>query len=112
MLILHRPWSKDNTLNSILNDQPKTINTFLSMIDKKEVPSSVAFQYHTAMKYARQNKLEILVKHGVNHPDIDEENLDEDTCQRITGWIHNNHFTRNTLDSDIINDVVVDIGQN
>lgn len=112
MLILHRPWSKDNTLNSILNDHQKTINTFLSMIDKKEVPSSVAFQYHTAMKYARQKKLEILVKQGVNHPDIDEENLDEETCQRITGWIHNTHFTQNTLNDDTINDVIVDIGQN
>jgi hypothetical protein len=43
MLILHRPWSKDNTLNSILNDQQKTIYTFLSMMDNKEVPSSVTF---------------------------------------------------------------------
>jgi hypothetical protein len=57
MLILHKPWSKYNTLTSILKDHQKTINTFLSMIDKKEVPSSIAFQYHTAMKYARQKKL-------------------------------------------------------
>ncbi len=41
MLILHKPWSKDNTLTSILKDHQKTISTFLSMIDKKEVPSSV-----------------------------------------------------------------------
>ncbi len=34
------------------------------------------FQYLTAMKYARQKKIEILVKEGVNHPDINEENLD------------------------------------
>jgi len=112
MLILHRPWSKDNTLNSILNDHQKTIDTFLSMMDNKEVPSSVTFQFHTAMKYARQKKLEILVKQGVNHPDIDEENLDEETCQRLTGWIHNNHFTDSTLNDGNINDVMVDIGQN
>ena len=59
-----------------------------------------------------RKKLEILVKQGVNHPDIDEENLAKDTCQRITGWIHNNHFTQNTLNDDTINDVMVDIGQN
>ncbi len=35
---------------------------FLRMIDRKEVPSSVTFQYLTAMKYARQKKIEILVK--------------------------------------------------
>ncbi len=54
MLILHKPWGKDNTLTSILKDHQNTISTFLSIIDKKEVPSSVAFQYHMAMKYARQ----------------------------------------------------------
>ena len=112
MLILHKPWSKDNTLNSILKDHQKTINTFLSMIDNKEVPSLVTFQYHTAMKYARQKKLEILVKQGVNHPDIDEENLDKETCQRLTGWIHNNHFIDSKLNNDCVNDVTVDIGQN
>ncbi len=52
---------KDNTLTSILKDHQKTINTFLTMIDNKEVPLSVTFQYHTAMKYARK-KIEILVK--------------------------------------------------
>jgi hypothetical protein len=35
MLILHKVWSKDNTLNSILKDHQKTINTFLTMIDNK-----------------------------------------------------------------------------
>ena len=60
MLILHKPWSKDNTLNSILKDHQKTINTFLSMIDNKEVPSLVTFQYHTAMKYAPKKNLKYL----------------------------------------------------
>jgi hypothetical protein len=63
------------------------------------------------MKYARQKKLEILVKQGVNHPDIDEENLDEEILGRLTGWIHNNHFTDNKLNDDRINYVTVDIGQ-
>jgi hypothetical protein len=35
MLVLHKAWSKDNILNSILKDHQETINTFLSMIDKK-----------------------------------------------------------------------------
>ncbi len=61
MLILHKPWSRDNTLTSILKDHQKTINTFFTMIDKKEVPSSVTFQYHTAMKYAQQKKLRYLL---------------------------------------------------
>jgi hypothetical protein len=28
MLVLHKAWSKDNTLNSILKDHQETINTF------------------------------------------------------------------------------------
>jgi hypothetical protein len=60
MFILHKAWSKDNTLNSILKDHQKTINTFLSMMDNKEGPSLVTFKYHTAKKYARQKKLKYL----------------------------------------------------
>ncbi len=73
---MHKPWNKHITLEHILNNKTATIDTFLRMIDRKEVPSSVRFQYLTVMKYARQKKCEILVKEGVNHPDIDEENLD------------------------------------
>jgi hypothetical protein len=75
MLILHIPWSKDNTLTTLLKDHQKTIKTFLTMIDKKEVFSSITFQYHTAMKYSRQKKIEVLAKQAVNHPDNEEETL-------------------------------------
>ena len=54
----------------------------------------------------------MLVKEGVNHPDIDEENLDEEALERLTGWIHNSHFTDNKLNDKCINDVTVDIGEN
>ncbi len=60
MLVLPMKWDKDNTLTSILKDHQKHINTFLSMIDNKEVPSLVTFQYHTAMKYPCQKKLKYL----------------------------------------------------
>ncbi len=42
MLILHKTWSKDNTLNSILKDHQKTINTFLSMITATATSSHIA----------------------------------------------------------------------
>ncbi len=76
MLVMHKPWNKHNTLEHIINNKTATIDTFLRMIDRKEVPSSATFKYLTAMKYARQKKIEIPVKEGVNHPDINEENLD------------------------------------
>ncbi len=93
---MHKPWNKHNTLEHILNNKMATIDMLLRMIDRKEVPSSVTFQFLTAMKYARQ-KNEILVKEGVNHPDIDKENLDKEALERLTGWIHNSHFTDNKL---------------
>ncbi len=62
MLIMHKPWNKHNMLEHILNNKKATIDTFLRMIDRKEVPSSVAFQYLTAMKYARQKKLKYLLR--------------------------------------------------
>ncbi len=59
------------------------------------------------------NKInEILVKEGFNHPDIDEGNLDKEALERLTGWIHNSHFTDNKLNDKCINDVTVDIGEN
>ena len=57
-------------------------------------------------------KIEILVKEGVNHPDIDKENLDKEALERLTGWIHKSHFTDNKLNDECINDVTVDIGEN
>ncbi len=109
---MHKPWNKHNTLEHILKNKTATIDMFLRMIYRKEVPSSVTFQYLTAMKYAQHKKIEILVKEGVNHPDIDKENLDKEALERLTGWIHNSHFTDNKLNDKCINDVTVDIGKN
>ncbi len=60
MLIMHKPWNKHNMLEHILKNKKATIDMFLRMIDRKEVPSSVTFQYLTAMKYAQQKKLKYL----------------------------------------------------
>ncbi len=57
MLIMHKPWNKHNTLEHILDNKMATIDTFLKMIERKEVPSSVMLQNLTAMKYARQKNL-------------------------------------------------------
>ncbi len=54
MLIMHKQWNKQNMLEHRINNKKATIDTFLRMIDRKEEPLSVIFQYLTAMKYARQ----------------------------------------------------------
>ncbi len=49
---------------------------------------------------------------GVNHQDINEENLDKEALERLMGWIHNSHFTDNKLNDKCINDITVVIGEN
>jgi hypothetical protein len=84
MLIMHKPWNKNNTLDKLLKNKQRTINEFLCMIDQKEVPISVQAQYVTAMKYAGKKRLEVLAKDGVNHPDIEDNDNDEETNKRMT----------------------------
>jgi hypothetical protein len=81
------------------------------MIDAKEVLTSVQAQYLTALKYAtnKTKTLEVLAKEGVNHPDIEDKNCDEETNEKITGWLHGSHLTDNKLVSNSINNVTVDI---
>ncbi len=52
MLIMHKPWNTQNTLEHILKNKKATIDMFLRMIYRKEVPLSVTFQYLTTIKYA------------------------------------------------------------
>jgi hypothetical protein len=84
------------------------------MINAKEVRTSVQAQYLTALKYAtnKTRRLEVLVKEGVNHPDIEDNNNNEETNERITRWLHGSHLTDNNLLSNSINNVTVDTGKN
>jgi hypothetical protein len=65
------------------------------MINAKEVPTSVQAQYLTSLKYAtnKTKRLEVLMKEGVNHPEIEDKINDEETNERITGWLHGSHLT-------------------
>jgi hypothetical protein len=60
MLIMHKPWNKNNTLDKLLKNKQRTINKFLQMIDQKEVPTSVQAQYETAIKYSGKKDLKYL----------------------------------------------------
>jgi hypothetical protein len=55
------------------------------MIYQREVPTSVQAQYVTAMKYAGKKRLEVLVKDGVNHPNI--ENKDNMMRKLTKEWV-------------------------
>ncbi len=112
MLIMHKPWNKNNTLDKLLKNKQRTIDEFLCMIDQKGRPTSVQAQYVTAMKYAGKKRLEVLVKDGVNHLDIEDDDNDEETNERMTSWIQGSHLTDNKLLNENMNNITVDIGKN
>ncbi len=111
MLIMHKPWNKNDTLDKLFKDKEKTINEFLRMIDNKEVPTSVQAQLLTAQKYSIVHKGEVLVKDGVNHPDIDDKHNDNETSERMVAWIHGSHLSDNKLLNDTLNKTKVYLGQ-
>jgi hypothetical protein len=52
------------------------------------------------------------VKDGVNHPNIEIKDNDEETNKRMTAWTHRSHLTGKKLLSKNINNITVDIGKN
>ena len=78
---MHKPWNKNDTLDKLFKDKERTINEFLRMIDNKEVPTSVQAQLLTVQKYSVIPRGEVLVKDGVNHPDTDDKQNDNETSK-------------------------------
>jgi hypothetical protein len=112
MLIMHKPLNKDNTLDKLFKNKQRTIDEFLHMLDQKEVPISVQAQYVTVMKYARKKRLEVHVKDGVNHPNIEDNDNDKETNNRMTAWIQGSHLTDDKLLNENMNNITADIGKN
>jgi hypothetical protein len=81
------------------------------MLGEKEVPTSVQAQYLTAIEYSGKPRVEVLVKDGVNHPNTDDIQIDDETNKRMDAWIHGSHLTDNTFLNDSLNNTTVDIGK-
>ncbi len=64
-----------------------------------------------AMKYAGKKRLEVLVKDGVNHPDIEDNDKYEKTNKRMTAWIQGSHLIDNKLLNENMNNITADIGK-
>jgi hypothetical protein len=54
---------------------------------------------------------EVLVKDGVNHPDIDDKQNDIETSERMVAWIHGSHLSDNKFLNDTLNKTKVYLGQ-
>ncbi len=52
------------------------------------------------------------MKDGVNHPNIENKDNDEETNKKMTAWIHKSHLTDNKLLNKNMNNIMVDIGKN
>ncbi len=51
------------------------------------------------------------MKDGVNHPNIEDKDNDEETDKRMSAWIHGSHLTDNKLLNEDMNYIMVDIGK-
>jgi hypothetical protein len=59
-----------------------------------------------------KRRLQVLVKDGVNYPDIEYNDNDEEANKRMTAWIQGSHLTDNKLLNENMNNIMVDIGKN
>lgn len=110
MLILHKPWSKNQPLTAILKDKERCISTFKKMIMNKQLPSAVVAQYICAMKYSAQKRLEIIAKEGTQEP-INLDRLSAEEREKYIAFQQCTHFTDNKLHDDKIGGMNVDIGE-
>jgi hypothetical protein len=108
MLIMHKPWNKTDTLDKLLKDKQRTFDKFLRMLGEKKVTTPVQAQYLTAMIYSVKPRVEVLVKDGVNRPDTDDIQIDNETNERMDARIHGSHLTDNKLLYDSLNNTTVD----
>lgn len=110
MLIMHKPWSNDKPLYDLLQDKKKTISTFLRMVTRQLIPSSVVAQFICAMKYTHQKKLELISKQGTQQP-IDITKLSERQKEQYLAYQHLSHFTDNKPHRRLLDGMTVEIGE-
>jgi len=106
------PWSEANPPTELLKDQNKTIQKFKSksMIDKRELPSSIYNQYICAIKYSNQKRLELIAKEGLE-TSYDLENMTEEERDRCIAHQHASNFSTDKYLNNEINGSIVDIGE-
>ena len=109
MLLMHKPWSKEKPLTTLLKDKKKTIRAFQKMVDYRLLPSAVIAQYICAMKYKHQKKLEIIASEGTQSP-IDFTTMSERQKEQYIAFQHVSHFTDNKAHNRLLDGETVDIG--
>ena len=113
MLYLHKPWNKDNTLDSMFKDKERTIKEFHSLLESPTTPVSVKMSYELARVYSQEAKIECIAKQGVLQPgDINMEDLDEDQREEYLEHMNLSRKTDILKSGDVLNDIKTDLGRN
>jgi len=95
ILIMHKPWSKDNPLTDILERKEKeVIRLFLKLMGARQFPPHVLAEYHRAVKYSQQYRHECIQKEGTHDTDnINLNTMDDDEIERHIEWEHSRHLS-------------------
>lgn len=114
MLVMHLPWSKRNPINDLLNDKPRTIQTFREMVGKRLLPLHVLSEFSRAVKYSQQHKIEALAKEGTtsDKPSLPSDLTKEEMDEQLDYWEHSRHFSNNTNANVNFGSLIADIGLN
>lgn len=110
MLIMHKPWSLKNPLNT--RNKQKTIDTFKVMLETRVVPTNVVTEYQRAVRYAQEKRLEVVAKKGTINVNVNVEDLDEDDADQYLMWLHSSQLTDNKANPIMGENHNVDIGLN
>ena len=113
MIIMHKPWSKDNTLTDLLRDHKRTTDTFFDMIREKRFPYYVLSEYHRAIHYSQHYRYECIAKQRNNSgKNIDIDQMDEEELAQHVEWEHSCHLSaQNSMRSpNCIANTIADIG--
>ena len=108
MLVLHKPWSVNQPLNT--RNKDKTIETFKKMLDNRTVPTSVQTEYMRAVRYSQEKRIEVVAKQGVLQGEVDIDELDQDDADQHLAWRAASQFTDGIAPPVLTNDRIVDIG--
>ena len=93
MILMHKPWNKDDHHNDLLQDHKKTKQMFHTMVQNKEFPSAVIGQYICAIKYTQQRRIEIIARGGITQDITNVNSLDDDDKDLFEEWQHSNNKT-------------------
>ena len=113
MIIMHKPWSINNPLTTLLSNKQRTIDTFKNMIRNRKFPFYVLAEYHRAFHYATHHRFECIAKQGVKEDNaVDLNDLNEEELEQEILWEHSCHLSaQNSRTTDnVIGEDLVDVG--